>query len=298
MREISLVQKQLCWLAPIRIQWWRLVFEYETLPGSFEEGDLSTLRGVWGKVLHEQNPALYRQVFEGVGDASSSQPLYSLRPDVDATGVLWKNPKGTFSVQWGLWNVSEEDTLALLNLWPTVGTLGIGGRRQKFRLVCANVLTESLVNWPLADLSNGCHLVFSQSLRLMRREKPLEKPTLRDIVEATLHRLSSLATITASEDLDALVFPKHRTQLWPPFAEELLELAERIPQTPWHGIPRTFRRYSGRQEREVGLKGVAGALSLPQGPGQLWPLIAAAGTVHIGKGSVFGLGRPFLLPME
>ena len=33
---------------------------------------------------------------------------------------------------------------------------------------------------------------------------------------------------------------------------------------------------------------------LPDGPGPLWPLIAAATWIHLGKGTVFGMGQPIL----
>ena len=50
-------------------------------------------------------------------------------------------------------------------------------------------------------------------------------------------------------------------------------------------------RYSGSQKAELELRGVAGSLALPVGPGPLSPLLAAAVWIHLGKGTVMGLGQ-------
>ncbi|MGI6419419.1 MAG: CRISPR system precrRNA processing endoribonuclease RAMP protein Cas6 [Thermoguttaceae bacterium] len=76
-----------------------------------------------------------------------------------------------------------------------------------------------------------------------------------------------------------------------PFAERLHEIARRTPQGPWQGDRLDLARYSGRQQRELQLHGVSGSLALPEGPGPLWPLLAAAAWLHIGKGTVMGLGQ-------
>jgi len=55
-------------------------------------------------------------------------------------------------------------------------------------------------------------------------------------------------------------------------------------------------RYSGSQKAEVELRGVAGSLALPVGPGPLSPLLAAAAWIHIGKGTVMGLGQLNITP--
>lgn len=39
------------------------------------------------------------------------------------------------------------------------------------------------------------------------------------------------------------------------------------------------------------MPGVAGALDLPAGPGPLAPLLAAACWLHLGKGTIMGLGQ-------
>ena len=48
---------------------------------------------------------------------------------------------------------------------------------------------------------------------------------------------------------------------------------------------------SARQDADLELRGVSGVLDLPEGPGELWPLLAAATWLHLGKATVFGLGQ-------
>jgi len=45
------------------------------------------------------------------------------------------------------------------------------------------------------------------------------------------------------------------------------------------------------------LFGVSGSITLPRGPGFLWPLLAAAQWSHIGKGTVYGMGEIRILPL-
>jgi hypothetical protein len=45
------------------------------------------------------------------------------------------------------------------------------------------------------------------------------------------------------------------------------------------------------------MQGVVGTLDLPDGPGPLSPLIAAAQWLHLGKGTVMGLGQLRIIPL-
>ena len=64
-----------------------------------------------------------------------------------------------------------------------------------------------------------------------------------------------------------------------------------LAASAWHGERSDLVRWSAAQRREIDLHGVTGGLELPAGPGQLWPLFAAASWTHVGKGTVFGLGE-------
>ena len=79
-------------------------------------------------------------------------------------------------------------------------------------------------------------------------------------------------------------------------SEEALCLAWTVPAGVWEGRPLDLVRYSGRQRDEIELRGVAGELYLPSGPGPLAPLLAAACWLHLGKGTVMGLGQLEVCP--
>jgi hypothetical protein len=45
------------------------------------------------------------------------------------------------------------------------------------------------------------------------------------------------------------------------------------------------------------MQGVVGTMDLPDGPGPQSPLIAAAQWLHLGKGTVMGLGQLRIIPL-
>ncbi len=85
--------------------------------------------------------------------------------------------------------------------------------------------------------------------------------------------------------------PADRHTAWDDVARQALETARRTPAGAWQGERLDLRRYSARQHAELEFRGVTGCLDLPQGPGELWPLLAAATWLHLGKGTVMGLGQ-------
>ena len=105
----------------------------------------------------------------------------------------------------------------------------------------------------------------------------VEQPTLADVTIAALRRVHSL-TITS---VDAF-WPDRHT--W-------LDVARQIPSELWQGERLDLVRYSGSQKRELELRGVSGSLLLPKGPGPLAALLAASSWLHLGKGTVMGLGQ-------
>jgi len=124
----------------------------------------------------------------------------------------------------------------------------------------------------------SCRLCFHAPLRLMRRGTLTAAPTLPDLVVAAARRVKTY--------LDSTLHPA-----WDDLTRQALELARNTPTTPWQGDRLDLRRYSGRQQAELELRGVSGSLGLPRGPGELWPLLAAAQWLHLGKGTVMGLGQ-------
>jgi len=134
--------------------------------------------------------------------------------------------------------------------------------------------------WPCENPEGTpCTLQFRAPLRLRRRGQLIERPTFADLVVAAARRVGSF-------------LPPAQTPAWDAIEGELLNLARQTPEEPWRGDRLDLVRYSGRQRRELDLHGVCGSLALPEGPGPLWPLLAAASWLHLGKGTVMGMGQP------
>lgn len=82
--------------------------------------------------------------------------------------------------------------------------------------------------------------------------------------------------------------PKSKLEV---LAPALIEIARLVSAREWTGERLDLVRYSARQEAELEMRGVSGGLELPEGPGELWPLLAALTWLHVGKGAVVGMGQ-------
>lgn len=295
--DFDLIQKQLNWLAPISVLTSRLIFDFEDSRSIPEDATLSTVRGAWGNALHKLDTILYHEIFEGIGGTAARLPLYLCRPDIDSAGVPFRNRPGRQSVQWVTLNVRESEIPMLLQAWQLAGNWGLGHERKRFTLT-QTLLSNSLFDLAISTPDTPCHLVFMHSLRLIRDGKLNFSPTPKDFVIAALNRLSTLRAAALAPNRSTLQFSPSAKSLWPAFAQELLDLAVQIPHEPWVGTEQNLIRYSGRQKRVVQLDGAAGRISFPAGLSALAPLFSAAVSVHLGKGTVLGLGRPFVLPIR
>jgi hypothetical protein len=266
-------------LAQAVVRAWRLHLETPTV-----EATVPMLRGVWGAALHDRQPELYRSLFEG---GAGGTPGYVLRPapreaePAPALEMILFGPAGTEAEArlWASWEGALGKGLGprraparLAEVRPMAwdGTALSPGRRQPgFALYP--------LPWPGGDPAGACWLRFSAPLRLMRNGRLTLQPSLADLAMAALRRLHAL----------------FHAQAEPVWAErqEWLRLAWTVPCAPWQGGPLDLVRYSGSQKGEIELRGVAGGLFLPEGPGPLTELLAAAGWLHLGKGTVMGLGQ-------
>ena len=131
--------------------------------------------------------------------------------------------------------------------------------------------------WPL-EADAPCQLVFAAPLRLRRQGRLVDAPTLADLVVGACRRIEAF-------------FPDMDREGWKDCAAAALETARTTPQSPWRGARLDLHRWSARQQNDLDLHGVSGTLDLPEGPGELAPLLAAARWLHIGKGTVMGLGQ-------
>ena len=142
-------------------------------------------------------------------------------------------------------------------------------------------------DWPLSGnpALTPCRLSFPAPLRLIHRGALLDSPNTADIATSALRRIAGLAGETRGKSYRNLM-------------RATREEATRIATSPWRGERVDLVRWSGTQQREIGLYGVVGDVLLPGGPGQIWPLLAAAQWTHIGKGTVFGMGELRLTSLE
>ncbi|ABC21953.1 CRISPR system precrRNA processing endoribonuclease RAMP protein Cas6 [Rhodospirillum rubrum] len=251
------------------------------------------LRGVWGCALHDRDRETYATVFEGLGpdgDPSDRRPLYVLRPAP-------ADPRDAPALEWiSLGGALAHDSV-LLDAWMDAADRGLGPRRHPFGFramrhlradgSCGGVAPAALplapLPWPLAGppADTPCRLTFHVPLRLMRKGRLILCPTLGDIVAVGLRRLADLAGSAAEGEALRALQPA------------LLETAHAVAVRPWQGESAILQRYSANQG-EIEMNGVRGTLAFPFGPGALWPLLVALSWVHLGKGTVFGLGQPIL----
>ena len=253
------------------------------------------LRGVWGAALHDLAPEAYCSVFLGQGAAHERVPAFVLRP---APPSAEDNP----ALDWILIGDGLNYDSVLLRAWDIASGMGLGPARRRFHIrACrgldpAGNLLSATANsggwrlfeavWPLPGPpdSTPCRLRFPAPLRLLRLHRLIEQPTLADVVVAALRRLEAFLPTPASAAL-ARIKPA------------LLEQARIRPGESWRGRRLDLVRYSGRQKTELEMRGVSGYLDLPDGPGPLWPLLAAAQWLHLGKGAVVGMGQLAVAPL-
>ncbi len=251
------------------------------------------MRGVWGLALRELDRRVYDIVFEGRRADADTVPLYVLRPSPAVEGragagidvILFGEAIGHAGILW--------------RAWDRASGLGLGGQRRPFRIVGAAALrptrpgaapadggAPSPPDAPvsLADLAAAsdaatapASLQTMSPLRLLRGGRLVTRPDPPALARAALNRMKAL-------------WPQHAQRIDDAEAG-IAALAARLPAGPWQGGRAVVSRYSGRQKREVHLLGIDGTLSLPRGCQGLAPLFAAIDWMHIGRGTVFGMGR-------
>ena len=283
MGAMTLVDRLTALTGRVHVRAYRLLLDTPSVVAT-----VPMIRGVWGRALHHVDQRIYRYVFAGDGPPHDRLPRYLMRPAPP-------DPETAPAIDWMLFIGDADLEPVLLRAWDVACGMGLGADRAPFgvrRMLPigpaigqdvrpAAVWPLSRATWPLdgAPASTPCRISFDSPLRLTGHGKLLREPGLTDIAVAALRRISALAGCSSGETYRDLSYAVR--------AE-----ADARPAGPWCGERRDFVRWSGAQRREIDLRGVAGGLDLPQGFGEIWPLIAAALWTHIGKGAVFGLGQP------
>ena len=168
--------------------------------------------------------------------------------------------------------------------------MSLGRYRAPFRVISTAHPSPSPKTveqgWPLSlatlssdEVQNGdCTLLNDAPLRLVERRHLIEAPTIRDIAMACVRRVEALSGKRVSDEDGSLL-------------ADIISEAERLPTETFVGRKSDLVRWSGSQGREIDMRGVCGSLRMPEGCGGLLPLMLAAEWMHIGKGTVFGLGE-------
>jgi hypothetical protein len=253
------------------------------------------VRGVWGAALHALDRAVYAEVFEGLGPVHTRTPKYVLR-------TAPPNPSGDPAIEWVLIGDAIRHDCILRAAWDVAEEMGLGSQRRPFKIRAMVLLraipthTEkasdhlpwrlSHASWPLPAFPDRspCRLRFPVPLRLIRAGRLIEQPTLPDLLVAGMRRVAPF------------VIPEQQAVL-ARFEPEVLAAGRKVPAKPWQGSRLDLVRYSGRQQRALDVHGVAGILELPEGASEAWPLLAAAQWLHLGKGTVMGMGQLIVEPL-
>ncbi len=244
------------------------------------------LRGVWGCVMERHFPELYHRVFSVPSRPGpvAQGPPYVLRPAP-------ADPDWAPAVEWILVGDAIRYSGRLLQCWHLAGGRGLTRDRESFIIRRHGVLIPegqvvpkaqpwplSQALWPCASPLTGCVLNFPVPLRIRYQNHLVLQPTLADIVAALVRRLGGF-------------LPEEYQDLWRELGRYLVTRAHHIPAQsgPWKR--QDLVRFSGSQKKQLQLWGVVGTIILPQGPQELLPLLAAAPWIHVGKGTVFGMGQ-------
>lgn len=273
--KTKIVQDSLNHLKGVKILPRRLLL---STPGV--EASVPMIRGTWGSALHSLDPVVYSRVFS---PPEGQSPLYVLRNGPD-------NPRENPCLDYLLFNEAVDDDRQLMRAWGKACRTGLGPNRLTFFIngyTLDSSGSESLADepwnlseseWPIEgnQETTPCKIVFENPLRILRNKQLIQEPTLADIIVAIHRRISALIPFSES---------------WLSHLPVYLDLAKNTPCIPWIGNRLDFVRWSSTQQAEVEMRGVSGELVLPEGPGALWPLLAAAQWTHLGKGTIMGLGH-------
>lgn len=178
---------------------------------------------------------------------------------------------------------------------------GLGSRRRRFELSRAFAMNgdgENTELWSgggspvvaprgtkLRDLvrrrrkSESVTLSFRTPVRIVHAGKAVEELSFGLFARALLSRLSNLAAFHCGVDL-GLDF------------KGILSSAGEVETVRSDLEPTSLRRWSNRQQKSMDLHGARGEVTW-RGPAvkELWPFIEAGELLHVGKGTVWGMGR-------
>ncbi len=235
------------------------------------------LRGVWGRALRLVDQRAYDEIFVGLGPDNRRVPKYIIRPAPP-------DPRTAPAIDLVLINVPSSLRPAVWEAWLVACGMGLGKGRVPFRIREKIPIASTSEGLPPDWANSGnpatapCRLTFPTPLRLMRKGTLLQHPALQNITTAGVRRVCHLAGMSRGPGYQSI---QRCTSA----------LAAEIRASPWQGKRSNLVRWSAVQQRELELFGVTGTLTLPNGPGALLPLLNTLRWLHLGKGTVYGMGQ-------
>ena len=281
----------------------------------------SAIRGVLGKAFrniacHKKNKEcegcmfLTRCVYPYVFETSSFTALekvgqhyvphpFLLEPSLD--GCQFYNPGDILSFDLVLFGHGLEYLPYFILAFQEVEKLGLGAGRYSFSLERVDQLKGSeliiiwqggsnLLNPPLLENLASClepdpvdrkgqlKLSLETPLRLVFEGELVSDLYFYQLMRALFRRLGFLSKAHGRARLDL------------PF-QELLERAEGVEQVESNLTWQEWERYSARQKKKLRMGGLVGTLHYQGELKDFWPFLRMGEIVHVGKGTVFGLGK-------
>lgn len=126
-------------------------------------------------------------------------------------------------------------------------------------------------------------LRFLTPLRLTYEGSLIREPQFHILIRNLLRRTSSFCYF-------------YHDFTWEEDFVNIVRQAEEVELTKNKTFWFDWERYSSRQERGMKLGGLVGEATYKGPVGKFWGLLEFGSLIHIGKGSVFGLGKYELLP--
>ncbi|MBL8820140.1 MAG: CRISPR system precrRNA processing endoribonuclease RAMP protein Cas6 [Planctomyces sp.] len=267
------------------------------------------LRGAFGKALQDLDEYVYRAVFrvQEAGDNTAS-PRYIVRP---APVDRQLNPAIDFIV----FGSAVLHGRTLLQAWEKAAEFGlkVDGVRQPFQIRAVFVLhsdgriqtgpaanaqepwTLADVPWPVTgvDPLQPCRLIFPTVTRLKSGTQDLgacHEGLDGEGSPVAVKRGRTSDHLSLQQVIQNLLGRVHRMHLEPHVLNwEQLEgkaIAECFDlRCEWHGEEFDYQR------NDTEIYGCRGEITLPDGPGNLWRLLAAGEWLHVGKNFTEGLGQ-------
>jgi len=279
---------------------------------------VTVLRGLWGSALYLIDKEAYQHVYKP--NDNNLKSTLGIPEEQTEKGEGEKQPKYVLrtahenAFDWVLIGKGIDFDQIACRAWDMVGGMGLGpeNRRHPFAVSMQSLQPQfqiaeptaprtwrlSQVTWP-AKLFDSCRLDF-KCLSLNRKpeenlnrkpeekmpKKLLERPTFSDLIHFSFARLKHH-------------LPASSESAWDELKPRVMQEAERNDTTSkivWRGQRADILVYDQKQKISYWIHAVRGSFTLPAGPGPLWPLLAAAQWMQLGKGKIHGLGSFGIYP--